>query len=143
MAYKQFNMADLIAAIQNKIQDKTGILCYDSMNDNASRPFYFAEAVEKRPVSSKTMYTDAVTVAIHVMASKAGTSADRYKLIQQMEEALTEDIELQGEFDLIMQTNCGITPMDTKEINGITKINEEHTVVSYEFIIGYGFKCKI
>ena len=58
-------------------------------------------------------------------------------MINQLEEALTEDIVLPDDYELIMQTNNGIQTIKQDE----TK--EKHAVLSYEFMICYGFKCKI
>lgn len=135
--YKQLGLVDLISAIQKKVKERTGIVCYDAVPQNAPSPFYFAEVVGKRPAHSKTMYRDVFTVWIHVIAEPGESSVQVYDLIQKLEEALTEDIELPEEFELIMQTNNGVQTIKTDETN------EKHAVLSYEFMVCYGFKCKI
>lgn len=137
MAYRQLGLVDLISAIQNKIKSETGIECYDAVPNNALSPFYFAEVVGKRPSPSKTMYRDIFTVWIHAIAEPGESSVQIYDLIQKLEEALTEDIELPEEFDLIMQTNNGIQALKKDESS------EKHAVLEYQFMICYGFKCKI
>lgn len=97
----------------------------------------FAEIVGKRPAHSKTMWRDVFTVWIHAVAEPGESSVGIYGLIQELEEALTEDIELPEGFDLIMQTNNGVQTIKTDETN------EKHAVLAYEFMICYGFKCKI
>lgn len=135
--YKQIGLTDLISAIQKKVQDNTGTKCYDAVPDNAPSPFYFAEIIGKRPAHSKTMWRDIFTVWIHAVAEPGDSSVQIYKLIQELEEALSEDIELPEGFELIMQTNNGVQTIKTDETN------EKHAVLAYEFMICYGFKCKI
>lgn len=135
--YKQLGLVDLISAIQKKVQDNTGLKCYDAVPQNAKSPFYFAEVVGKRPAHSKTMYRDVFTVWIHAIAEKGKSSVQIYELIQKLEESLTEDIELPEEFELLMQTNNGIQTIKKDETD------EKHAVLAYEFMVCYGFKCKI
>nr|DAM78991.1 MAG TPA: hypothetical protein [Caudoviricetes sp.] len=137
MAYKQLGLVDLISAIQRKVEEQTDIKCHDTVPLNAKSPFYYAEVVGKRPAHTKTMWRDVFTVWIHVIAEPGESSVQIYKLIQKLEEALTEDIVLPEEFELIMQTNNGIQTIKKDE----TK--EKHAVLAYEFMVCYGFKCKI
>lgn len=135
--YKQLGLVDLISAIQKKVQDNTETTCYDAVPDNAPSPFYFAEVVGKRPAHSKTMWRDIFTVWIHAVAESGESSVQIYDLIQKLEESLSEDIELPEGFELVMQTNNGIQTIKTDETN------EKHAVLAYEFMVCYGFKCKI
>lgn len=137
MSYKQMGLVDLISSIQKKVEDRTGIKCLDAVPANEHSPFYYAEVVGKRPAHSKTMWRDIFTVWIHAIAEPGGSSVQIYKLIQDLEEALTEDIELPQDYELIMQTNNGIQTIKTDE----TK--EKHAVLAYEFMICYGYKCKV
>lgn len=137
MAYKQMGLVDLIAAIQSKVEQKTGIKCYDAVPQNAPSPFYYSEVVGKRPAHSKTMWRDVFTVWIHCIAQQQASSVPIYHLIQGLEEALTEDIDLPEDYDLVMQTNNGVQTIKTDETG------EKHAVLAYEFMVCYGFKCKI
>lgn len=137
MAYKQMGLVDLISAIQKKVEERAGIRCYDAVPINKPSPFYYAEVVGKRPAHSKTMWRDIFTVWIHAIAEPGESSVQIYELIQNLEEALTEDIELPEEYELIMQTNNGIQTIKTDETN------EKHAVLAYEFMVCYGYKCKI
>lgn len=134
---KQLGLVELIAAIQKKIDKNTGLKCYDAVQKDTPSPFYFAEVISKRLAHSKTMYRDIYTVWIHAVAEPGESSVSIYKLIQKLEEALTEDIELPEGIELIMQTNNGVQTIKTDE----TK--EKHAVLAYEFMVCYGFKCKI
>jgi hypothetical protein len=135
--YKQLGLVDLIKAIQSKVENRTGVKCYDYVPDNAPNPFYFVEVIGKRPAHSKTMYRDIFTVWIHAIAESKDSSVPIYQLINNLEEALTEDIELPDWVQLIMQTNNGVQTIKTDESN------EKHAVIAYEFMVCYGFKCKI
>ena len=135
--YKQLGIVDLISAIQSKVQDSTNMACYDAVPGNTPSPFYFAEVVGKRPAHSKTMWRDVFTVWIHAIAEPGDSSVQIYEMVQNLEEALTEDISLPEEIELIMQTDNGIQTIKTDETG------EKHAVLAYEFKVCYGFKCKI
>lgn len=141
MAYERLSPTALMAAIQSKIEEKTGIRCYDYVALNTPSPFYFAELVRSTPANSKTMFRDVFTVNIHCIAAPPEgdviSSAGVYELIDSLEEALTEDIELPEPFELIMQTNNGIQNIKTDETR------EKHATLSYDFMVCYGFMCKI
>lgn len=137
MAYKQLGLVDLIAAIQRKVEERTGLKCLDSVPDNEPSPFYYAEIVGKRPAHTKTMWRDVFTVWIHAIAEPGDSSVQVYEMIQKLEEALTEDIELPEEYELIMQTNNGIQTIKKDETG------EKHAVLAYEFMVCYGYKWKI
>lgn len=138
MAYKQLGLVDLIAAVQSKVKERTGLACYDAIETNTQSPFYYVQVVGKRPAHTKTMWRDIFTVWIHAIAEPGDSSVQVYELIQKLEEALTEDIVLPEDYELIMQTNNGIQTIKTDEVT-----NEKHAVLSYEFTVCYGFKCKI
>lgn len=135
--YKQLGLVDLIHGIQAKVEEKTGVKCYDAVPRNAPSPFYFAEVIGKRPAHTKTMYRDVYTVWIHAIAQSGDSSVQIYEMIQQLEETLTEDISLPEGFELILQASNGVQTIKTDETN------EKHAVLSFEFTVCYGFKCKI
>lgn len=135
--YKQLGLVDLIHGIQAKVEEKTGVKCYDAVPRNAPSPFYFAEVIGKRPAHTKTMYRDVYTVWIHAIAQPGDSSVQIYEMIRQLEEALTEDVSLPEGFELILQASNGVQTIKTDETN------EKHAVLSFEFTVCYGFKCKI
>lgn len=135
--YKQLGLVDLIHGIQAKVEEKTGVKCYDAVPRNAPSPFYFAEVIGKRPAHTKTMYRDVYTVWIHAIAQSGDSSVQIYEMIQQLEETLTEDISLPEGFELILQVSNGVQTIKTDETN------EKHAVLAFEFTVCYGFKCKI
>lgn len=135
--YKQLGLLDLVHAVQEKVENKTELRCYDAVPDNAPSPFYFAEVVSKRPAHTKTMYRDVFTVWIHVIAEPGQSSVRIYELIQLLEEAMTEDITLPDGFELVLQTNNGVQSIK------IDETNEKHAILAFEFTVCYGFKCKV
>lgn len=134
--YKRLGLVDLISAIQLKVEDKTGLKCYDAVPSDAPSPFYFAEVVQKKADNTKTMLRDVFTVFIHAVAEPTGSSEQIYDLIQKLEEALSEEIELPEEFELILQTENGLQALKTDETD------EKHAVISYDFTVCYGYKFK-
>lgn len=137
MAYQKLSPTALLSAVQKKVQSLTGLKCYDMVPVNAESPFYFAELVRIQPVNTKTMYRDNFTVWIHCIAAESGSSVGVYQLIEQLEEALTEDISLPEPFSLVMQTDNGTQTIKTDESG------EKHAVVTFEFMVCYGLKCKL
>lgn len=137
MAYKKLSPIDMIASIQNKIEDKTELRCYDHVPMNAESPFYFAEITRILPSNTKTMFRDNYTVLIHCIAEKSDSSVGVYNLIQNLQEALSEDVSLPEPYILIMQTDGGVQTIKTDETG------EKHAVVTFDFMVCYGFNCKI
>lgn len=135
--YVQLGLVDLISAVQSRVEAGTGIKCYDAVPDDAKSPFYFAEVTGTRPAHTKTMWRDVFTVYIHAIAKPSASSVELYDLIQKLEEAMTEDIQLPDGFQLLMQTNGGVQIIKTDESE------EKHAVIAYEFTVCYGFKIKI
>lgn len=133
--YEQLGLMDFIAGIQKKIQEKTGLLCYDTAPENTLGPYYIAKVINKQPAHSKTMYIDVLTVWIHVIAEPLASLSSVYEQLQGLEEALTEDIELPDGFEVIVQTNTGIEMIKTEEKE------IEHMALVYEFMICHGLKC--
>lgn len=137
MSYKKMGLTDLIASIQRLVEFSTSIKCYDSVPLNAESPFYFAEVVRVTPSNTKTMYRDLFSVQIHAIAKKEKSSVGIYQLIQNLQEALSEDITLPEPFELIMQTDGGVQTIKEDETG------EKHAVMNFEFMVCYGFICKV
>lgn len=133
---KQLGIVDLIAAVQEKVKANTELECYDAIPHNAPSPFYYVEFVGKRPAHTKTMYREVMSTWIHAIASPGDSKVEVYDLIQSLEEALTETVELPEGFELILQTNNGTQTIKQDETN------EWHAVIQMDFMVCYGFKCK-
>lgn len=133
---KQLGLVELLSAVQKKVENNTELRCYDEVPVGAESPLYYVEVIGKRPAHSKTMWKDVFTVWVHAIAEPSKSSIGVYDLIQKLEEALTEDIELQLPHQLVMQTNNGLQVIKTDETE------EKHAVLEYEFTVCYGFKMK-
>lgn len=137
MSYVKLGLTDLIAAVQKKIQDKTKFKCYDAVPENTESPFYFAEVSRAVPANTKTMWRDNFTVWVHAISSPGKSSVGIYKMIKELQEAMTEELELPEGFELVMQTDNGVQVIKTDETT------EKHAVLAYDFMVCYGFKCKV
>ena len=137
MAYQKLSPVTLIAAVQDKVEALTGLRCYDHVPLNEASPLYFAEITRIQPANSKTMYRDVYSVAIHCIAEESPSSVGVYNLIENLQSALSEDIILPEPFTLVMQTDNGVQTVKTDESG------EKHAIVNFDFMVCYGFMCKI
>lgn len=137
MAYQKLSPVTLIAAVQDKIESLTDLRCYDHVPLNEASPLYFAEITRIQPANSKTMYRDVYSVAIHCIAEESPSSVGVYNLIENLQSALSEDITLPESFELVMQTDNGVQTIKTDESG------EKHAIVNFDFMVSYGFMCKI
>lgn len=135
---KKLGFTDLIVAVQQRIESGTGKRCYDAVPRNAPSPFYYVQITGKKPKDTKTMFVEAFTVAVHAVAppEEGGGHIGIYGLIADLEEALTEDLDLPCPFRLVWQVNTGVQTIKLDETA------EQHAVLGYEFNICYGFKVK-
>lgn len=137
MAYQKLSPVLLLAAIQKKVEDHTGLRCYDHVPVNAPSPLYFAEVTRILPANTKTMFRDNYTVQIHCIAGESESSVGVYDLIEQLQEAMSEDVEIPDPFELVLQTDGGVQTIKRDESG------EKHAVTTYTFVVCYGFRCKI
>lgn len=133
---KRLSLLDFHKTLQQHIETKTGLKCYDNVPNNASSPFYYMEVVGKSNDDTKTMYCEVVTVWMHAIAEKSKSSVGIYNLINKLEEAMTEDLELPGDYELLNQVSTGVQTIKLDETD------EKHAVLEYSFKINYGFKTK-
>lgn len=136
MTLKKLNYTDLFKSIQSRIEEFTGLKCYDKIPQDAPSPLYYAEIVQVRPENTKTMFIDVFTVLIHCISEPNKGSMAVYKLIQEVEESLTKDIILNPEYWILNQSSQGLNSIQLDETD------EKHAVLAYEFKIVYGFKIK-
>lgn len=137
MAYQKLSPVTLVAAVQDKVESLTDLRCYDHVPLNEASPLYFAEITRIQPANSKTMYRDVYSVAIHCIAEESPSSVGVYNLIENLQSALSEDISLPEPFTLVMQTDNGVQAIKTDESG------EKHAIVNFDFMVSYGFRCKI
>lgn len=139
--FQKLSFTTVLAAVIQKVEGNTGQRCYDSVPANAPMPYYHVEMLGTIPEKSKTMEKDRYQTVIHVHAegTKNGvTSSDHlFKEIQKLEEALTEDIELPGDYEVTLQVPSGVSQI-LDEVDGT-----KHAIMGYDFVIFSGYKMKI
>lgn len=134
--FRQLSLTDLVAAVKSRIETGTSLPCYDVPPENAAAPFVFVEIAALRPADTKTMYCKRYTLWLHVIAEEKASSVPVYQYIQDVQEALTEDIALPEEFTLVYQSDNGIQMINTDETG------EKHAVLEFEFVICFAYKTK-
>lgn len=134
---KQLSIVDLISAVQQQIEKNTKYKCYDFCPKRAKSPFYIAELYESTPNNSKTTYRTNYTLNIHAISSPINSNVELYDMIQSLDEALTEDIELPDGYQLVSQMNLGVSAIYYEE-----ETDERHAVIKYQFMISYGYIVK-
>lgn len=134
---KQFPITELIKAIQTAVRSGTGRKCLDHVEPDETSPFYYVEFRQSTPGNSKTMFVQDYLVYIHVVTEECNSNVPLYRYIQELEEALTDDISIPDPYNLVMQTDNGVISIYREETD------EMHGVVSFTFRISYGWKCKI
>lgn len=134
--YKKISLIELQKTIQNQIHNKTGLRCYDFVEKNTLSPLYFIESNGTQPNDTKTMFREKYSFLIHSIAKPSNSSVEVYELIQKLEEALSDDIDLPDEYSLIGQYNNGILTIKADETN------EKHAVSEFVFDVCYGYKTK-
>lgn len=135
---QKLSFTDILASVIQKVQANTGLRCYDAIPTDAPMPFYHAEFIGSIPEPSKTMQKDRYQIVIHAFADALnGSSVQIYDAIHKLEEALTEEIELPGDYEVTLQIPNGVSQI-LHEADG-----SKHAVVGYDFVVFSGYKMKI
>ena len=137
MMLKQLSIVDLISAVQQQIEKNTKYKCYDFYPKRTKSPFYIAELYESVPNNSKTTYRTSYTLNIHAISSPSDSNVELYDMIQSLDEALTEDIELPDGYQMVAQMNMGVNAIYYEE-----ETDERHAVIKYQFMVAYGYIAK-
>lgn len=133
---RKLGFAEIAAAVLERLR-VTQYPCYDAVPENAPSPLIFVEVIGKTDSSTKTMYKETFRANVHVIAEPGNARLQLYRLIQDVEEALSEDITVPEGITLILQTETGVQAIQQDETQ------EWHGVLGYEFTVSYGFKTKI
>lgn len=133
---KKLGLVDLHASLKATIEKNTSLTAYDQVPEDAPAPFYFIEIVDKRPENTKMMWCEVFTVWIHAISAESTGKVAIYKMIEDLEEALTEQLVL-PDVEILRQTETGMQSLQEDE----TK--EMHAIIAYEIKVAYGFKTKI
>ncbi|HIW85854.1 MAG TPA: DUF5072 domain-containing protein [Candidatus Eubacterium faecipullorum] len=133
---KKLSFVDLIAALIALLKQNTAAKVYDYVPQDAPSPLIYIEAAGKQANDTKAMFCEVYSVNIHAVAEPYEGNTAIYKLINEIEEALTEDITLPEGFDVIYQLSDGVEAIYEEE----TK--EKHAVLPVRFKVAYGYKIK-
>ena len=134
---KKLSFVDLIAAVIALLKKNTDVSVFDFVPKNEPSPLIYVEAAGKEPNDTKPMFCEVYSDNIHAVAEPYKGNTAIYKLINQIEEALTEDITLHEGFDLIYQLSDGV-----EAIYEETETKEKHAVLPVRFKVAYGYKTK-
>lgn len=134
---KKLGLTDLHASLKETIKKYTGVVAYDSVPKDAPSPFYFIEIVDKRPEDTKVMWCEVFTIWIHAIAEKGKSKIAIYKMIEDLEEALTMELALPDGVEVLRQVETGMQSLQEDETG------ENHAIIAYEIKVAYGFKTKI
>lgn len=134
---RRLSIAEFIGCLIDHIEEHTGLPCYDDPDGKAS-PFYSVQLVRSEPADTKTEFRDVYTVWIHCIskAVRPHSNAPVLVLVQKLEEAMTAELELPCPHLLQRQDYSGVQVLKKDESG------EGHAVLSFDFHIRYGFRCK-
>lgn len=135
---KKLSILDMHVGVKKRIESGTNLKCLDVIKDNQPSPFTFLEIVGAEEKNTKTMYMDEYTIHVHIISEASNTSIQHYQNIQEVQEALTEYIELPDGYELWGQSASGLISNYTEK-----ETNEKHAVLAFTFKVSYGFKVKI
>lgn len=133
---QKLSFISVMAAIISKVEANTQLRCYDVIPNNAPLPFYHVEMLGNIPEKSKTMEKERYQTVIHVFA-EGGSSVKVFEAINALEEALSEEIELPGDYEVTLQVPNGVSQI-LDEADGA-----KHAVIGYDFVVFSGYKIKI
>ena len=132
---KKLSFVDLIAAVITLLKKNTTAKVYDFVPENEPSPLIYMEAAGKEPNDTKAMFCEVYKVNIHAVAEPYKGNTAIYKLINEIEEALTEDITLPEGFSLVYQISDGVEAIYEEP-------KEKHAVLPLRFKVAYGYKIK-
>lgn len=134
---KRLSMAEFLGCLIDHVEERTGLSCYDDPNNKKS-PFYSVQLVRSEPANTKTEFRDVYQVWIHCISAPANpfSNAPVLALVQALEEAMTDDMELPDPFCVQRQDYGGLQTLKKDESG------EGHAVLSFDFNVRYGFRCK-
>ncbi|KAF0092174.1 MAG: antigen B [Fusobacteria bacterium] len=137
MAIKKLNFKHVIGGIISKLKENS-IKAFDIVDPNQTTPFCYIELVNVKAANTKTSNMDVFTVWIHAFADSTNSSIPVLNLCQEIEEALTEDINIPEPFWLVSQ---GVTGLNSLYQENETQ--EKHAVIELELKVCYGFESKV
>lgn len=133
----RLSIAEFLGCLIDHVEAATGLRCYDDP-ENRESPFYSVQFLKSEPANTKTMFVDVYQVWVHCIAApaKPHSNAPVLALVESLEEAMTSDVRLPDGFQLVAQVYGGLQSLKRDESG------EGHAVLTYDFHICYGFRCK-
>lgn len=137
MTVQRLSAGVFLGTLITEIETRTGTPTYD-VPDNEASPLYSVELLRTEPANTKTMFVDRYDMRIHCIAAQVEphSNAPTLRLVQTLEQALADTIELDGNFHVFNQEYRGIRSLK-KDPSG-----EGHAVTDWSFYVCYGFRCK-
>ena len=134
---KRLSAGAFLGQLIRTIEERTEIKCYDDP-DNKPSPLYSVQLVKTEPQDTKTMFIDSYEVWVHCISEEVNpySNAPVLRLVQKLEEALTQDLKVEPPFFLHRQDYLGLQTLK-KDASG-----EGHAVLTFRFLVCYGFRCK-
>ena len=134
---ERLSMGKFLGLLITHIERLTDVRCYDDP-DNKPSPLYSVQLVRSEPANTKTMFVDSYEVWIHCISQKVKpySNASVLELVERLEEAMTEPLELPERFSVYRQEYSGLQTLKKDESG------EGHAVLAYNFFICYGLRCK-
>ena len=132
---KKLSITELVATMREQIEANTAYKCVDTPVNEPS-PFYFIEFINKEQSNTKTMWCETFSIVVHVISEPDTGNTQNYDMITALEEAMTEELTLPEDFEIITQTETCVNARQTDETG------EKHTVILFEIKVCYGYKTK-
>lgn len=137
MMLQRLGIAQFIGCLIDYIEEATGIRCYD-YPDNVESPLFSVEVASTTAANTKTMYIDVFNVNLHCISEPVEpySNAPVLGLVQTLQEVMTDRFELPEPFSLYRLDFSGLQTLKRDESG------EGHAILTYQFYICYGFRCK-
>lgn len=134
---RRMGIAEFLACLMACIEERTGVACSGNPESEPS-PFYYPQILKTAPADTKTSFVTRYELWIHCIAGAVVPHSDApaLELVQMVEEALTDDIDVPDGCQMIAQKIDGLQSIKKDESG------EGHAVVGCTFDVLYGFKCK-
>lgn len=135
---KKMNPGDLLGAISEHVEVRTGIRCHTAQPDDQPSPLFYAQLLKTEPRNTKGFFVERYKLLIHCVAEPVEPHSDgpALDLSHMLDEALTEPLWLPPPFILHNQEDGGIQSVKRDESG------EGHVMKAYDFDVQYGFRCK-
>ena len=134
---QRMSIAEFLGVLNAAVEDRTGYPCHPNP-DGKESPFYSVQLIKTEPKNTKTSFVDRYEVWIHCVAAPVVPHSDApvLDLVQTIEEAMTDDVDLDGSFEMFNQQSNGLQSLKKDESG------EGHAVLSFYFDVQYGLRCK-